>query len=465
MSNLPFNIGSRRELFVDDWLIETMQGCRLLLHKPERREVVMELDAPWEDSVAFPDRLLPTEDGWRFYYRAGILDWDREEDTYVLALAETRDGLTFTRPELGLCAFEGSTRNNILQIGGFPNVPPPFYDTNPACRPDQRYKGITARACEAYAMASPDGLRWSPLQEALLDLPGQFDTVNTSFWDSAAGCYRCFTRSWHDLNTGRVLEKWNFGDAHAIRAIQQATSPDFLHWSAPEQLHYDDGDSSIHLYTNAILPCPGAEHLYLGFPSRYVPERKFDPSHQYEGVNDALFMSSRDGVHWKRWRDAWVRPGTDALNWTERNNYPLWGIAETSPTEWSLYISEHYRHPGMPTRLRRLTVRPWGFVSVHADYTGGELLTRPFLFTGNRLHLNFSTSAAGYVRVTLCDEGGKALPGFDGAEMTPCYGDSIDAEVTWGERAEVAAFQRRPVRLRVELKDADLFTVQFRGSR
>lgn len=125
-----------------------------------------------------------------------------------------------------------------------------------------------------------------------------------------------------------------------------------------------------------------------------MPERKPNAAHQYDGVNDALFMSSRDGVHWNRWLDAWVRPGPDGLNWTERNNYPVWGIAETSPAEWSMYVTEHYRHAPLPTRMRRLLIRPWGFVSVRGDYGGGEMVTKPFTFTGASLRLNAATSTA-----------------------------------------------------------------------
>ena len=104
------------------------------------------------------------------------------------------------------------------------------------------------------------------------------------------------------------------------------------------------------LYTNATVPCPGAEHIYLAFPNRYVQDRVPNPDHPYPGVNDALFMASRDCVHWTRYLEAWVRPGLDPLNWTDRNNYPTWGIVQTSDNEWSLYISEHYRHPDCDVR-------------------------------------------------------------------------------------------------------------------
>jgi hypothetical protein len=432
----------------------------LELQRPERREAALTFDAPREDSVAFPDRVLPWDGGWRLYYRAGILDWNREEDTTVLALAESRDGVTYTRPDLGLVEVRGTRQNNVLQVGGYPTVPPPFVDTNPACRPEQRFKGLCARACKAHAMASADGLRWAPMQEAPLELPGQFDTVNTSFWDAAANRYCCYTRSWHDRDTGRVLAGWEFGGAKPIRAIQRATSPDFVHWSAPEPLQYADGDRAAHLYTNAILPCPGAEHLYLGFPNRYVPERKPNPAHAYDGVNDGLFMSSRDGVRWNRWLDAWLRPGLDELNWTERNNYPTWGIAETSATEWTMYVSEHYRHAPLPTRMRRLAIRPWGFVSVHAGHAGGELVTKPLTFAGATLRLNAATAAAGSIAVEVQDEQGRPLPGLALADMAPWYGDSLDAAMAW-KGGDLAKFAGRPIRLRFVLKDADLYGLRF----
>lgn len=458
----PVDIGSRRELFLDDWLIEELRDARLALQLPERREVAFVGDAPWEDAVSSPTSVVKHGHGFRLYYRAGILDMSSEESTSVTALAESADGLTFTRPELGLCDFQGSTRNNILQIGGLPGVPA-FLDTNPACPPEQRYKALSGTWEKLYALCSADGLRWRQLQQEPLEMPGQFDTINTAFWDALAGCYRCYTRCWYDPERGRMIRGQEFEGAwgRAVRAIQHATSPDFLHWSSPVPLEYADGDALTHLYTNAIQPCPGAEHIYLGFPNRYLPERTPDPGHGIEGVNDALFMASRDGVRWTRYLDAWVRPGLDPLNWTDRNSYPVWGIAETSPTEWSVYISEHYRHPGVPTRVRRLAMRPHGFVSVHADHAGGELLTRPLTFTGETLRLNVSTSAAGCVRVAVCDGAGKPLEGLSADDMAPLFGDGLDLAVGWGSRQDLSALQGRPVRLRFLIKDADLFALRF----
>ncbi|MBI2440042.1 MAG: hypothetical protein HYV35_01590 [Lentisphaerae bacterium] len=457
------NIGGRRELFLDEWLLADLRGASLQLQRPERRETAFVWDAPWEGNVGGANRVLAVDRGWRLYYRASILDLKREDDTTVVALAESHDGLTFTRPDLGLVEFQQSRRNNILQIGGGPNVPPPFYDTNPACPPDQCFKGIAGYRYKAYALCSADGLSWRPMQEDALDLPGQFDTINTAFWDRVTQCYRCYTRVYYDRDTRRLRQGAQRIGPNPTRAIQHATSPDFIHWSPPELLRYADGDCATQFYTNAILPCPGAEHFYLGFPNRFVAERKAEPAHPYGGVNDAVFMASRDGIHWRRWLDAWVTPGLDRRNWTDRNNYPAWGIAETSPAEWSLYITEHYRQTDTPLRLRRLSVRPWGFVSVRAAHTGGEVVTHPFIFSGATLRLNAKTSAAGSIRVELQDADGHPVPGLGLNDMAPWYGDELTAPVSWKNGSDLSAYAGRPVRLRFCLQDADLFAMQFAG--
>ena len=455
------DIGTRRELFVDDFLIDRMHNVRLELQKPERREVAFEADAPREDNVAGFHSIVQDGDVVRLYYRARM-PHAGDEDYQVIALAESKDGgRTFTRPDLGLTEFDGSRKNNILMVGGPPRIPPAFIDTNPDCKPEERYKGLSAKWQGLYAMASPDGLRWRPMLDGPLEMEGTFDTVNTAFWDSLAGCYRSFTRYFVHLGENIKSEDVMGSRPRVVRSIQTSTSTDFLHWGPVVPLEYDDSEDKTQLYTNAIRPCPGAEHIYIGFPNRYVQERVADPEHPHPGVNDALFMTSRDSVHWRRYLEAWVRPGLDDLNWTERNNYPTWGIVETSQSEWSMYISEHYRHATARPRLRRLSVRPHGFVAVHADYAGGELVTRPILFAGSELRLNYSTSAAGGVRVELQDEQGRALDGFGLDEMAPLFGDSLDAPVAWRAGGDLSALIGRPVRVRFALKDADLFAMRF----
>jgi len=459
----PIELGDRLELFVDDLLIDQMRGVRFELQRPERREAAFVGDAPWEDEVVGFNSVVDEGDVKRLYYRASFPDRSNESRA-VQAVAESTDGgMTFSRPDLGLVEYEGSTANNIIFIGEPPFRPPPaFIDTNPACKPEERYKGLSSRWKKLYAMRSPDGLHWYPMSEEPLDMEGTFDTINTAFWDARSGCYRCFTRYFENLDEGKVEADVLGPKPTVVRAIQSSTSTDFLEWTPVVHHEYED-EHSMQLYTNATIPCPGAEHIYLSFPNRYVQERTLHPEHGNPGVNDALFMVSRDTVHWRRYAEAWVRPGLDELNWTERNNYPTWGMVTTSPTEWSAYISEHYRHPGIACRLRRLSLRPHGFVSIHAGYDGGELLTRPITLTGRELRLNYSTSAAGWVRVEIQDTEGRPVPGFSMADAEELYGDQLEGCARWKNGPDLAALSGRPVRLRFALKDADLFAFRTAG--
>jgi len=450
-------LGERRELFVDEFLIADMRGTRLQLSRPERREVVLTFDAPWEDNVAFPLSVFQDQGSVRLVYRAAIPDLTREHEG-IAALAESTDGgRTFQRPDLGLVEFAGTKRNNILAIGGPPGVPPAFLDTNPNCRADARYKGLTSKWQALYAMCSPDGLRWRAMTPEPIRMEGTFDTVNTAFWDSLGGSYRCFTRFFAQVPAeGEDPDDPN-ARLTAVRAIQSSTSPDFTNWTPPVPHQYADQERLTQLYTNATLPCPGAEHIYLAFPNRFVEERVSKPDYPYQGVNDALFMASRDCIHWTRYLEAWVRPGLDPRNWTERNNYPVWGILQTSPEEWSTYVTEHYRQRDVPGRLRRLSIRPHGLVSVHADHEGGELVTKPFAFSGRELRLNYSTSAAGSVRVELQDEAGSPLAGHRLTDMQPLFGDELDRAIAWNGGTDLSQFIGTPVRLRLVLRDADVF--------
>ena len=155
-----------------------------------------------------------------------------------------------------------------------------------------------------------------------------------------------------------------------------------------------------------------------------------------------------------------MRPGQDQKNWTDRNVMAAWGILELHPGEISLYYSQHYRHP--TNRMVRATLRTDGFVSVHAESEGGELLTKPLIFDGKELVINYSTSAAGGLRVELQDVQGGAIPNFRMEDCPVIYGDEIERLVRWNAGSDVSSLAGKPIRLCFELTDADLYSIRFR---
>jgi len=102
-----------------------------------------------------------------------------------------------------------------------------------------------------------------------------------------------------------------------------------------------------------------------------------------------------------------------------------------------------------------------GFVSAAAPRSGGEVLTKPLVFDGDELTVNFSTSAAGSIQVEIQEMDGKPVEGFALADCPPVFGDSIDRIISWKNGADVRKLAGRPVRLRWVLQDADLYAFQF----
>jgi len=449
------DIGSRWELFVDRFLIDSSKGAELKMNTPDRREVVLVTDAPWEDSEAAYYSVLQDGGKVRIYYRGACPKSDLSHDQ-ITCVVESTDGIHFTRPNLGLINVKGSNQNNVVWLGIESHNFAPFLDRNPNCKPDEKYKALGGIAhpgknwlgedvkAGLYAFVSADGIHWKKLRNQPVITDGAFDSLNIAFWDPNKSQYVCYSRTF----------------TNGIRTAQSSTSHDFELWSKGQPNKYQDGVPLEHFYTTSTIPCPGAENLYVAFPKRFVPDRKKVTRHNDVGVSDAVFMSSRDGVHWDRpFLEAWVRPGLDEKNWTDRNNMTAYGLAEMMPGEWSFYISEHYRWPD--NRLRRLTLPRHRFASIHAGAKGGEATTHPIVFDGDSLHLNYSTSAAGLLQIELVDDKGSPIPGFDRRDFSPLIGDELDAVASWKGNADLSTLSGKPIRLRIFLSDADLYAIRF----
>jgi len=438
------DIGSRLELFVDSFMIDSMSGAaERRLHHPQPREVVLELDKPWEGKYCGYFAMMVDDGRFRMYYRG----WPELGAGDNACVAESDDGIHFERPNLGQFEWEGSKENSIVWLGPGCHNFTPFKDANPDAAPDQRYKALAGAGPKGTLVpfASPDGYKWRMLQEEAVITKGAFDSQNLAFWDTGHDEYVCYFRIFKN----------------GVRDISRCTSKDFIHWSEPVSLDYGEAPNE-HLYTNAITPYWRAPHILLGFPCRFVPGRKKVDEHKQDGINDGVIMSSRDGLHFERWVEAFLRPAPDPHCWTDRNNYIAWGLAPTSESEISLYWTERYRYPDY--RLRRGTIRTDGFVSVRAGAEGGELLTRPFTFAGKSRVVNYETSAIGSLRFELCDEAGQPYEGFALSDSERLFGNEITHTVRWRAGTDVSALAGKPVRLRVRLKDADLYSFRFAQS-
>ena len=472
------DIGSRRELLVDDHLIASIsRDAALRLHRPVPQEIALETDAPWEGNASGYYTVFQDDGAYRMYYRgwnfmhaSGSLEYPHYE---VVCLAESSDGITWSKPDLGLVEYEGSRSNNIILDARDDSSPAinfvPFKDPNPNAGDDARYKALANnRGYKGlFALGSPDGLQWDFLRDEPVITKGYFDSQNLAFWDTERGEYRDYHR---DFRHGRD--------------IMTCVSTDFLDWTEPVFVDYRPGRIA-ELYTNQIIPYFRAPHIFVGFPTRYVdrpwsaaiedlPERahrriRSDARERYgAALTDGLFMSSRDALTFNIWPEAYIRPGLRPVdNWTYGDNYQNWGLVTTgspfagAPDELSIYVNEGYWR-GQSASLRRYTLRVDGFVSLNAPLSGGEMVTKPLNFKGRDLELNFSASAAGSMRVEILHgQVDTAIEGFALADCVEILGDDLARKVRWAPGADLSKLSGEAVRLRFVLHDADLFAYQF----
>jgi len=484
----PVEIGSRLELFVDDYLIEKLTGkAELRLHHPEPKEIVVTHDAPWEGNGSGYHSIFRDGDLYKMYYKAWQIEAASKAPTHSIycCYAESNDGIHWRKPDLGLYEFQGSKDNNIVFIRGFMDGanadgghPAVFKDENPDAEPDALYKAILRSQGKRglIPFKSPDGIHWKVMSIDPVITDGAFDSQNLAFWDTERGEYRAYWR-YFDEETDSSLYQ-------GVRAIRTATSKDFINWSKPSDLQYIDSPRE-HLYTNQIKPYYRAPHLLIGFPVRYtdrgwsesmkaLPESEHrvwrsDISQRYgTAITESLFMVSRDGVTFKRWNEAFLRPGIERKGtWNYGQQYIGWSVVETksalegAPNELSLYAVENY-WTGTSCDLRRYTLRMDGFVSVSAPMSKGELITKPVIFKGEELILNFSSSAAGEIRIEIPDINGDPFPGYSLSDCPAIFGDTLEHIVNWKSGSNLSSLEGKTIRLRFVLKDADLYSFQFK---
>ena len=128
-SQEPLDIGSRLELFVDDYLIESTSRVELKLHSPQPAERVLSFNREWEGGNSGYVTVFQDSGRYRMYYRGASstgyivpsLSKPGEavipEHPQVACYAESLDGITWKRPSLGLYEFNGSKDNNIVWTG------------------------------------------------------------------------------------------------------------------------------------------------------------------------------------------------------------------------------------------------------------------------------------------------------------------------------------------------------------
>lgn len=458
----PVDIGSRRELFVDDLLIGELSGTRLKMHEPHLLRRMPPRPFGHYATVLQDGRKL------RLYYR-GDKDpgahwrdgWGKYHEGEVTLYAQSEDGgVHWTEPNLGIHDVPEMPKGNVvldmsddtfLVTHNFT----PFIDTRAGVPKNERYKALGGgryppenwsgwkaaderRQLRAKygpgglkAFASADGLNWRLLKKepVIAEDLGSFDSQNGAFWSEAEQQYVCYFR-WFD--NGR-------------RAIRRTTSKDFLNWTEPVNMQANEPGE--HLYTSCTHPYFRAPHIYIALPTRFQASKG--------AITDIAFMTTRPGSdrYHRHFKEAFIRPGLGPRGWGNRANYITLNAVQTSAAEMSLFMygGGHY------------VLRLDGFISINAGFEEGQFITKPLKFSGRELEINYSTAGAGQIRVEIQDVEGDPYPGFSLEECDPIKGDAIAGTVTWKESADVSSLAGMVVRLRFVMNEADVYSFVFKA--
>jgi len=456
-SEVP-EIGSRRELFLDSFLIDELHNVRQQLHHPKREGVALPFDKPWEGNWSAYPTIIKEGDLWRMYYRG--LPSVGDEFKAVTCYAESTDGITWAKPNLGLVEVMGSKENNVIlkKKEVWCHNFSPFLDTRPGIPKSERYKAIASEKKDGLvSFVSADGIHWKRWKDGFFFTDGMFDSHNVAFWSPSERQYVCYFRTW----TGTEYS--------GFRTIARTTSKDFVNWGPRVEMTYGN-TAQEHLYTNGTHPYIRAPHIYIALAKRFFPEKaalsksqalKLVDNPDYgKASSDSILMTTRGGHRYDRtFMEAFIRPGETLQDWVARDNTPALGVIQGNERELFMYRMSHYGQDS--SHMTRYSLRIDGFASLSAPYEGGEAITKFFTFEGDQLSINYASSAAGEIRVEIQDEYGQPIPGFSTDECITIFGDEIERTVLWDGDPSLANLNGTPVRLKFHLKDADLFSIKF----
>ncbi|MBQ8742050.1 MAG: hypothetical protein IJZ03_09105 [Clostridia bacterium] len=475
---IVLQLTGKREVFWDDYLLDTENTTAThVLHQPTEAGVAITHDLPWEGNatdyhciVQEPDGLLRMYYlGWNLSFSGGV-----RSTPINVCYAESRDGIVWEKPELDIATWDGQKTNIIIDGRTSDAVNDGFFvfrDENPNCPAEELYKGLVRRdkangsGQELWCYTSADAIHFK--KGWCMTDKGWFDSLNTVIWDAESETYICYIRDFHG---DEDKEK-------ATRDVRYMYSSDFRTWSDPVQLDFM-GKEDYPLYTNCISQYQRASQIYVGFPTRYYDRGEWSRNYSRlcgaearlkryllvkrygTTITDCVFMFSRDGEKWTRYDEAFMRPGPEySDNWIYGDCYPANGtLVETAgkhgtESEISLYSMIGVWSEKNPAQLMRYTIRKDGFVSLNAPYSGAKITTKQFVFGGEGISINFSTSARGYVRITLTAEDGTVV------KSEEIFGDSCDRIVDFDKK--LSSLAGKKVVMEIEMRDADIYSVKF----
>lgn len=475
-ANGQANLGDWEARFVT---ADLPRGIRITARKAERRGDIVPKERPWEARSLTLRTLLQDGDTYKLWALGTDAAGQRHACYY-----ESADGLSWSRPSLGLVEHQGSRENNLI-----PDLPVEHVFIDPTSPADQRYKGvmlvpIPRERFEAYKTQRPqgwepradrrdvghiyslqgavsaDGFRWTTLPEIFS--VEHADTLNIGAYDAILKKYVIYTRTWWvGTRDDRVPEgQGQVWYAVGRRSIGRTVSDTFGSFPVSEMVMVPTADllPSEVLYTNCYTTVPGAPELRLLFPA--IWDMACDATR-------LMIAASPDGRLWN-----WV-PGGTVLDTGEFQTFDG-GCLFASPNlvelgngdfalPYSGYRFPHKYprgHEGFPPNLGYAVWPKGRMIGLDAAQLG-EFAMVAVVPPGPALRINAVTRRGGSIRIEAQDLRRQPLPGRTFADCQPIIGDQFRTPVTWTGGNDLGIRPGEPVVLAFRLDQASIFALEF----
>lgn len=476
----PIRMDSLPLLFVDDSGLASKRDIVRTIHpaRPSSGPVLLG-ENPWEGpriyafGSVYHDAVTNLYQLWYLSVpeaaAAGMSEEDRAAtgrvpqfrgNGYFLVLYGTStDGISWTRPNLGLHAFDGSKENNIVYDLNSPTVLRDRFESDPT----RRYKMLGTIHRSYYAAYSPDGIHWtSALNTPVLS---HSDTITLT----------------QDPNTGEYLA---YHKRPAVvrgfdrRVVWLSRSRDFTTWSEPQLVFAPDeadddwsrnaGERS-EVYDMAVFPHAAG---YVGLPVMFQmmelrPREKMGAGQSpWSGPLDVQLATSTDGTHWRR-----SMPRIPVIPRGAPGTFDGGGILSVSSTSvdtatetWVYYTAMATGH-GAPIPPKRMTIgravwRLHGYASLDAGPEGGRFETKPLWVSAGELLINADASR-GRMRVALLEADGEPIVGYELENSEELRTDACHWTAQWRNQRRIPT--DRPVRVVVDMDSTRFYSLASGG--
>lgn len=458
-------------------------NVRLRAHAAQRVGPLLTVERPWEDGGVWVNTLLKDGGVYRAWAVTGWGDLkDRGNDRFVYY--ESRDGYSWDRPNLGLRDYNGDANNNILHdFGGTvfldpaapsaerykwvseAHFPKDVYDEYVRRRPDavdpKSHRADAGLYIGVRGAVSPDGLRWSVLDQPLVMLHS--DTQNIAYYDTSRKTYVMYTR---EFAAGALAETDSPADPKQLpswisvgrRAIGRTESADFREFPLGETILEPPVwmNPSEVLYTNCRTTIPGAPDCPLLFPT------------VWSQATDSTWVALATGHDGKVWH---FLPNTKVFETGAFGQFDG-GAIFVSPNLTELpdgafvlpYTGYNVPHKYPRQQARRnLGYLHWPkgrLIGVESE-SRGSFSTPAVVAPGEKIRINALTPRAGAIRVEAARLNGEAIPGREFENAVPLTGDCYNASVAWKGHDTLGVEPGEAVILRFRLDHGCVYYVDF----